>query len=177
MHVASFSAYVLGCPARFFLGSPSGCPFWPWVFGLLAAWTLGLLTGVLVSCLALSPTCRRSLGYLAQLLAWTLVRCQPGTSRECKRASASTARSEWALSLPQITNLRSLSAWGGCPLLCGSLPGAPRDLQLLGPRPLLLLPSPSPVPRRVSFWFPALCLLPAAGPLTKPSWLPTPLCP
>ena len=65
-------------------------------------------------------------------------RCQPGTSRECKRASASTARSEWALSLPQITNLRSLSAWGGCPLLCGSLPGAPRDLQLLGPRPLLM---------------------------------------
>ena len=72
--------------ARFFLGSPSGCPFWPWVFGLLAAWTLGLLTGVLVSCLALSPTCRRSLGYLAQLLAWTLV--PPVPARDIARVQA-----------------------------------------------------------------------------------------
>ena len=63
--------------ARFLLSSP---------FGLLAAWTLGLLTGVLVSCLALSPVCRRSLGYLAQLLAWTLV--PPVPARDFARVQA-----------------------------------------------------------------------------------------
>ena len=52
---------------RLWGSGPSTCLVWPWITLALVSWGFGLLTGLVLACLFLSPGCRQALVRLLNL--------------------------------------------------------------------------------------------------------------